>query len=115
MHLMHERHSNNACSKWHAVLSNEMPTNAGNVGNQVGRTTMLRAAIITGASGGIGGSIAKRLAKDGFAVVVNYAGKAAPAQSLVADIKAAGGQGIAVQASCRCFRLPAETWPPSTR
>src|SRR5712671_1443708 len=98
MHLMHDRHSNNACSKWHAVLSNEMPTNAGNVGNQVGRTTMLRAAIITGASGGIGGSIAKRLAKDGFAVVVNYAGKAAPAQSLVADIKAAGGQGIAVQA-----------------
>src|SRR6267143_225330 len=98
MHLMHDRHSNNACRKWHAVLSNEMPTNAGNVGNQEGRTNMLRAAIITGASGGIGGSIAKRLAKDGFAVVVNYAGKAAPAQSLVADIKAAGGQGIAVQA-----------------
>ena len=59
---------------------------------------MSKAAIITGASGGIGGSIAKRLAKDGFAVVVNYAGKAAPAQSLVADIKAAGEQGIAVQA-----------------
>jgi 3-oxoacyl-[acyl-carrier protein] reductase len=57
-----------------------------------------KSAIITGASGGIGGSIAKRLAKDGFAVVVNYAGKAAPAQSLVADIKAAGGQGIAAQA-----------------
>src|SRR5258705_4111062 len=54
-----------------------------------------KSAIITGASGGIGGSIAKRLAKDGFAVLVNYAGKAAPAQSLVADIKAAGGQGIA--------------------
>src|ERR1700739_2223337 len=57
-----------------------------------------KSAIITGASGGIGGSIAKRLAKDGFAVVANYAGKASPAQSLVADIKAAGGQGIAVQA-----------------
>jgi 3-oxoacyl-[acyl-carrier protein] reductase len=57
-----------------------------------------KSAIITGASGGIGSSIAKRLAKDGFAVVVNYAGKAAPAQSLVAEIKAAGGQGIAVQA-----------------
>jgi len=60
--------------------------------------TTMKSAIITGASGGIGGSIAKRLAKDGFAVVVNYAGKAAPAQSLVADIKAAGGQGIAAQA-----------------
>jgi NAD(P)-dependent dehydrogenase (short-subunit alcohol dehydrogenase family) len=55
-------------------------------------------AIVTGASGGIGGSIAKRLAKDGFSVVVNYAGKPAPAQAFVADIKAAGGQGIAVQA-----------------
>src|SRR5467141_2111322 len=59
---------------------------------------MKKIAIITGASCEIGGSIAKRLAKDGFAVVVNYAGKAAPAQSLVADIKAAGGKAIAVQA-----------------
>ena len=55
-------------------------------------------AIVTGASGGIGGSIAKRLAKDGFSVIVNYAGKPAPAQAVVADLKAAGGQGIAVQA-----------------
>ena len=55
-------------------------------------------AIITGASGGIGGAIALRLAKDGFSVIVNYAGKSAPAQAVVADIKAAGGQGIAVQA-----------------
>src|SRR5882672_10451609 len=55
-------------------------------------------AIITGSSGGIGGSIAKRLAKDGFSVVVNYAGKPAPAQAVVADIKASGGQAIAVQA-----------------
>jgi 3-oxoacyl-[acyl-carrier protein] reductase len=57
-----------------------------------------KSAIITGASGGIGGSIAKRLAKDGFSVVVHYAGKPAPAQAVVADLKAAGGQGIAVQA-----------------
>src|SRR5258707_14386885 len=55
-------------------------------------------AIVPGAWGGIGSSIAKRLAKDGFSVVVNYAGKPAPAQAVVADIKAAGGQGIAVQA-----------------
>ncbi len=60
--------------------------------------TSTKSAIVTGASGGIGGSIAKRLAKDGFSVVVNYAGKPAPAQAVVADIKAAGGQGIAVQA-----------------
>src|SRR5258706_6711935 len=59
---------------------------------------MKKVAIVTGASGGIGGSIAKRLAKDGFSVVVNYAGKPAPAQAVVANLKAAGGQGIAVQA-----------------
>jgi 3-oxoacyl-[acyl-carrier protein] reductase len=57
-----------------------------------------KSAIITGASGGIGGSVAKRLAKDGFSVVVNYAGKPAPAQAVIADLKAAGGRGIAVQA-----------------
>src|SRR3981081_2956634 len=57
-----------------------------------------KSAIVTGASGGIGSSHAKRLAKDGFSVVVNYAGKPAPAQAVVADLKAAGGQGVAVQA-----------------
>jgi 3-oxoacyl-[acyl-carrier protein] reductase len=57
-----------------------------------------KSAIVTGASGGIGGTVAKRLAKDGFSVVVNYAGKPAPAQALVADLKSAGGQAIAVQA-----------------
>src|SRR6202008_2406825 len=55
-------------------------------------------AIVTGASGGIGSSIARRLARDGFSVVVNYAGKPAPAQAVVAEIKASEGQGIAVQA-----------------
>src|SRR5258708_7811755 len=57
-----------------------------------------KSAIVTGASGGIGGSIAKRLAKDGVSVVVNYAGRPASEQAVVEDIKAAGGQGIAVQA-----------------
>src|SRR5882724_4126457 len=57
-----------------------------------------KSAIVTGASGGIGSSIAKRLAKDGFSVIVNYAGKPAPAQAVVADIEAAGARGIAVQA-----------------
>lgn len=61
-------------------------------------TNSAKTAIITGASGGIGGAVAKRLSKDGFSVVVNYAGKPAPAQAVVADLKAVGGQGIAVQA-----------------
>jgi 3-oxoacyl-[acyl-carrier protein] reductase len=58
----------------------------------------VKSVIITGASGGIGRSVAKRLASDGFAVVVNYAGKVAPADAVVAELKAAGGQAIAVQA-----------------
>lgn len=59
---------------------------------------MAKSAIITGASRGIGRSIAKRLASDGFNVVVNYAGNTAEAESAVNEIKAAGGTAIAIQA-----------------
>lgn len=62
------------------------------------KNTVIKSAIITGASGGIGSTVAKRLVRDSFAVVVNYAGKPATAQSLVAELKAGGGQAIAVQA-----------------
>jgi 3-oxoacyl-[acyl-carrier protein] reductase len=57
-----------------------------------------KVAIVTGAAGGIGGAVCERLARDGFTVVVNYAGSAAPAQSLVARIEAAGGNAITAQA-----------------
>jgi 3-oxoacyl-[acyl-carrier protein] reductase len=57
-----------------------------------------KSAIVTGASGGIGSEIAKRLVRDGFGVIVHYAGKPAPAQAVVAEIEAAGGQAISVQA-----------------
>ena len=57
-----------------------------------------KTAIITGASGGIGRAIALRLARDGFAVVVNYAGNAAKAEGVINEIKSAGGHAIAVPA-----------------
>lgn len=57
-----------------------------------------KVALVTGAARGIGRSIALRLAADGAAVVVNYAGSAKQAQDTVADIEKAGGKAVAVQA-----------------
>ncbi len=59
---------------------------------------MGKSAIVTGASGGIGRAVAQRLSRDGFAIVVNYAGNAGKADEVVAEIVAAGGRAIAVRA-----------------
>jgi len=56
-----------------------------------------KVAIVTGASKGIGAAIAKSLAAAGASVVVNYASSKSGAESVVAEIGAAGGKAVAVQ------------------
>jgi 3-oxoacyl-[acyl-carrier protein] reductase len=56
-----------------------------------------KVAIVTGASKGIGASIAKYLAAEGASVVVNYASSKEGAQRVVADITSNGGKAVAVQ------------------
>ena len=56
-------------------------------------------ALVTGASRGIGRSIALQLAEDGFNVAVNYAGNKEKAEAVVSEIKAKGVESFAIQAN----------------
>jgi 3-oxoacyl-[acyl-carrier protein] reductase len=56
-----------------------------------------KVAVVTGASKGIGAGIAKGLAAEGAAVVVNYASSKGDAEKVVAEIKGKGGKAVAVQ------------------
>jgi 3-oxoacyl-[acyl-carrier protein] reductase len=58
--------------------------------------TSTRVALVTGGSGGIGRAVSERLARDGVAVGVHYAGNKARADETVAAIVAAGGRAIPV-------------------
>lgn len=64
-----------------------------------------KVALVTGASKGIGAEIARALAAEGAAVVVNYATSRTGADKVVADIQSAGGKAVAVQGD---FSKPAD-------
>lgn len=57
-----------------------------------------KVAVVTGASKGIGAAIARQLAAEGAAVVVNYASSRDGAERIVSDITSRGGKAMAVQA-----------------
>lgn len=74
-------------------------------------------ALVTGASSGIGATVAKTLAASGAKVVVNYAGGADRAQAVVEQIQAAGGAAMAIRANVHredeveaMFQRMRETW-----
>src|SRR6516225_7545258 len=66
--------------------------------NSINKKLTGKVAVVTGASKGIGASIAKHLAAEGASVIVNYASSKAGADKVVEEIKADGGKAVAVQA-----------------
>ncbi|MFT0637928.1 3-oxoacyl-[acyl-carrier-protein] reductase [Staphylococcus ureilyticus] len=60
---------------------------------------MTKNALVTGASRGIGRSIAIQLAEEGYNVAVNYAGNREKAEAVVEEVKAKGVESLAIQAN----------------
>jgi 3-oxoacyl-[acyl-carrier protein] reductase len=67
-----------------------------------------KVALVTGASGGIGQAVARRLATEGASVALAYGAHAKPAQQLADELVAAGGHAIAVGADLRRAEAAAE-------
>src|SRR5580704_4780439 len=67
-----------------------------------------RVALVTGASGGIGNAIGRRLAAEGASVALTYSAHPEPAQRLADELVTDGAHAMAVQADLRHAKAPAE-------
>ncbi len=70
------------------------------------KTLNRRVALVTGASGGIGQAIARRLAAEGAAVALGYGSHGEPAEQLAEELVAAGGLAVAIGADLRQAEAP---------
>ena len=68
-----------------------------------------KTAVVTGASRGIGRAIAEKLAAEGAFVVINYNGSKEAAETVLAGIRAAGGDGCVMQCNVSDFAA-CEAW-----
>jgi 3-oxoacyl-[acyl-carrier protein] reductase len=73
----------------HLTVQETMKTQSNKLANKV--------AVVTGASKGIGAAIARQLAAEGAAVVVNYSSSKTDAEKVASEIAASGGKAVAVQ------------------
>ena len=65
-----------------------------------------KVVLVTGSSRGLGRSIATDIGKEGHKIIINYVsdGSKESAEAAVEEIKAAGGDAVAIQADCECNR-----------
>jgi 3-oxoacyl-[acyl-carrier protein] reductase len=73
-----------------------------------GTTLTGRVALLTGASGGIGRAVARRLASAGVQVALSYGSSTSAAEDLAAEITAAGGRAVPLQADLRGSDAPVD-------
>ncbi|AWW38942.1 3-ketoacyl-ACP reductase [Streptomyces sp. AS58] len=85
-------------SAWSPSTSSSPASPASASSTAAQETAPTRVAVVTGGSRGIGRETVRRLAADGFAVVVGYAGNREAAEQAVEQVTAAGGRAVAVRA-----------------